>query len=480
MRPGTSRSSGGDSFRKRSNSVRGIGTAAVLLRRNLGETKVHDDYNASIQPKTISFGDESNHMETNDKPEFSVTGVWVLAMLSLLLSLTLVLLVIRGAIRRRRQRRLWEQLGGRQRQQRNNNNDGSGQIIGDGDASGTTRTKGEESAVLRSRIERRYETIENWMISKRVMEHDEFCNSCIHVLGSVEGNSRRRRTRKCDPSSCPDEEEEEEGEKPSTTTSSMCSAEGGLACPICFEEFQLGDVVSLSPNRECLHVFHHECIKEWLLRNINCPICRKVCIHTDLIRGKHRNYRNKDQMDRQLADFHRNQSQRSATTIICLQQGLLSIPSKVHCTRSELKELKHRISSSVVDRDVLAESRKTDHHVMAASRTDSFSSRSIHNDIHSDPASPPSFSSQSIVEGTSSSNESHPHAFEVEASPQQSSTEGLDVANANSPPYRNEQGQVNAEGGSAISPPKLDTRALGTTNDSSEGDSNYTSAINNA
>lgn len=32
---------------------------------------------------------------------------------------------------------------------------------------------------IQERIERRYETIEGWIISKRVQEHDEFCETCV-------------------------------------------------------------------------------------------------------------------------------------------------------------------------------------------------------------------------------------------------------------------------------------------------------------
>jgi len=32
---------------------------------------------------------------------------------------------------------------------------------------------------LQERIERRYETIEGWIISKRVQEHNEFCQTCV-------------------------------------------------------------------------------------------------------------------------------------------------------------------------------------------------------------------------------------------------------------------------------------------------------------
>ncbi|CAM8910835.1 unnamed protein product [Rhodiola kirilowii] len=42
-------------------------------------------------------------------------------------------------------------------------------------------------------------------------------------------------------------------------------------CPICLEEFQMGDEVRGLP---CAHNFHVACIDEWLRLNVKCPRCR--------------------------------------------------------------------------------------------------------------------------------------------------------------------------------------------------------------
>uniref|UniRef100_A0A7N0TXK8 RING-type domain-containing protein n=1 Tax=Kalanchoe fedtschenkoi TaxID=63787 RepID=A0A7N0TXK8_KALFE len=42
-------------------------------------------------------------------------------------------------------------------------------------------------------------------------------------------------------------------------------------CPICLEEFQVGDEVRGLP---CAHNFHVACIDEWLRLNVKCPRCR--------------------------------------------------------------------------------------------------------------------------------------------------------------------------------------------------------------
>ena len=55
-------------------------------------------------------------------------------------------------------------------------------------------------------------------------------------------------------------------------------------CPICLEHFSIGQIVSISPSLcSCQHIFHHVCIKEWLLKNKTCPSCRQVYFNDDII-----------------------------------------------------------------------------------------------------------------------------------------------------------------------------------------------------
>ncbi|KAM0061159.1 putative chromatin regulator PHD family [Helianthus debilis subsp. tardiflorus] len=42
-------------------------------------------------------------------------------------------------------------------------------------------------------------------------------------------------------------------------------------CAICHDEYQAEDMIGTI---ECKHSFHPQCIKEWLRRKENCPICR--------------------------------------------------------------------------------------------------------------------------------------------------------------------------------------------------------------
>ncbi|KAL8577799.1 RING finger protein 11 [Nucella lapillus] len=41
-------------------------------------------------------------------------------------------------------------------------------------------------------------------------------------------------------------------------------------CVICMIEFSLGDTLRFLP---CMHVYHRECIDDWLMRSFICPSC---------------------------------------------------------------------------------------------------------------------------------------------------------------------------------------------------------------
>lgn len=59
----------------------------------------------------------------------------------------------------------------------------------------------------------------------------------------------------------------------------------------------------------------------------------------------------KDEHIEELLELH---SKRSATTFFCQQEGLVTIPSHIRCTNSELKLLQTRICDCIVDRKELA------------------------------------------------------------------------------------------------------------------------------
>ena len=47
------------------------------------------------------------------------------------------------------------------------------------------------------------------------------------------------------------------------------------SCPICLKDYHIDDEICWSPNRNCNHAFHRECIEAWLLHHENCPMCRQ-------------------------------------------------------------------------------------------------------------------------------------------------------------------------------------------------------------
>mmetsp|Transcript_30826 Transcript_30826/g.46761 ORF Transcript_30826/g.46761 Transcript_30826/m.46761 type:complete len:247 (+) Transcript_30826:58-798(+) len=61
-----------------------------------------------------------------------------------------------------------------------------------------------------------------------------------------------------------DEEDREEGSTDDSLSTNTCS--------ICLEKFREGDGVIISA---CSHVFHRECVLEWLQKKDGCPMCRQ-------------------------------------------------------------------------------------------------------------------------------------------------------------------------------------------------------------
>lgn len=43
-------------------------------------------------------------------------------------------------------------------------------------------------------------------------------------------------------------------------------------CGICISQFREGQHASLNPL--CRHVFHENCLRQWLVRSRTCPLCR--------------------------------------------------------------------------------------------------------------------------------------------------------------------------------------------------------------
>lgn len=57
--------------------------------------------------------------------------------------------------------------------------------------------------------------------------------------------------------------------------SSYWNPQGEAECCICLDKYEAGDTICASKNPECGHVYHKDCVMDWLMKNHNqCPLCR--------------------------------------------------------------------------------------------------------------------------------------------------------------------------------------------------------------
>jgi len=59
----------------------------------------------------------------------------------------------------------------------------------------------------------------------------------------------------------------------SQSFANMMSASQLETCPICCEDYKIGDEIVSLP--KCSHAFHPECVEVWLMKTPLCPLCRK-------------------------------------------------------------------------------------------------------------------------------------------------------------------------------------------------------------
>jgi hypothetical protein len=131
--------------------------------------------------------------------------------------------------RRFRQRQQYDGTTGTQASAQNN------------DTSNTTEHQLDVSNIKKERIQRRYETVEHWTITKRVQEHTTCCDMI-----------RRKHTNKSitvTSSSTTDMNEDTDIDCCNQIDESFMKNE----CPICMSEFAVGQIVSWSSNPHCIH-----------------------------------------------------------------------------------------------------------------------------------------------------------------------------------------------------------------------------------
>jgi hypothetical protein len=173
----------------------------------------------------------------------------------------------------------------------------------------------------------RYAQIESWLISRRIEPHDEMCKKALSYLDSCTGIPKelKRRTWSAD-TVCTDVE------------CGSISANEEHECPVCLDPLEVGDLVSWSPNTKCEHVFHHCCIKEWLIKRKGCPCCRQTFLPVDQLEGLTKS--------KQIQELLLGQQQRAANRYFCVRHGVvaLSKPELCFANKCELEQMFNKIN----------------------------------------------------------------------------------------------------------------------------------------
>jgi hypothetical protein len=159
----------------------------------------------------------------------------------------------------------------------------------------------------------RYQAIEGGLRSRTICAHDDLCAQACSLSHPPR---LRKQTTETVTSSSEDDDVERGSSTAETSSSSSCTGdvdETPLECSICFDTLQVGDIASWSAEQSaCAHVFHHRCIKEWLLKHEGCPYCRCTFLAIDL--------------DPLLVD--KNQKAAVATRCFyCVQDGIVALPA---------------------------------------------------------------------------------------------------------------------------------------------------------
>jgi Ring finger domain len=235
---------------------------------------------------------------------------------------------------------------------------------------------------------------------QRVRAHCATCDEIQREFGSTpsqceESNPRRRRpaiklTTSYDTAETvlmdPNDEDNDGAVLDCSSSKSSDSSSKSRECPVCMECFCEDDIVSWSPCMGCDHVFHHECIKQWLLYHEGCPYCRITVLPVDreatdditnptqpanvnpqsnAIELSWRGLSLKQWTVAQLKLLAEQRTRRVLTTYYCLGEGLVTIaeapqcsPDHVDCSKRTLLSMQRFVSTGVPQAK-LAELRKT-------------------------------------------------------------------------------------------------------------------------
>jgi hypothetical protein len=178
----------------------------------------------------------------------------------------------------------------------------------------------------KQRKEMRYAEVESRLISRRIEPHDEICKKALIYLDSCTDNPKELKhgTSSVD-TVCTDVE------------CGSVSADEEKECPVCMDALEVGDLVSWSPNTNCEHVFHHCCIKKWLIKRKCCPCCRQIFLPVHQLEGLTKS--------KQIEKLHLGQQQRAAQRFFCIRHGVvtLSEPELCFTKKRELEQMFNKV-----------------------------------------------------------------------------------------------------------------------------------------
>jgi len=195
---------------------------------------------------------------------------------------------------------------------------------GEGQGSGTQLSKKE-------RKERRYRAIEKWMVNKSVCEHDGICDSL------QKGNNGSNESSGENNESAPVDEE-----WACSSLENDLEDDHTRECPICMDVIAKGEIVSWSATPACSHIFHHQCIKQWLLKHRECPFCRECFLPVDVPVEK-------ELSESEIDGLHAGLSDYSTSCFYCIEHGIVNLPHEGESCflgESELAEIRNRAAEA--------------------------------------------------------------------------------------------------------------------------------------